>query len=489
MNKTDQVESGPKRQLTLLDSTCVIVGIIIGAGIYQTTPLIAANASGPGAWLYELVFQLSFGRSVEPMVPLSVVGPPSLVMVWLLGGFVALVGSVCYAELTTRYPREGGDYVFLTRAYGRSVGLLFVWCEFWIIRPCGIGAMAFVFARYASELTPWHVGRAGQLGFACGSIVILTATNLLGVKTGKTTQNVLTITKVLALVAIFFVSMFLIEGPQAETRPADFVGQPSFRLAIIMVLFTYGGWNDVSFVAAEVKDPRKNLLRALVVGTLAVTLIYVFLNVAFVKGLGFSATSTSDAVAADLLEVAFPAWGGRLISLLICVSCLGAINGMVFAGARIYYAMGTEHRTFSWFGRWNQRMDSPLRGLLAQAAVTVALVVTFGWYSASNQSGFERLVVFYSPLFWLFFLMSSISLFVFRVRQKDASDQVYRVVFFPVTPVLFSLSCVFLLYSSVTYAIGTGYWEGFFALAVLGVGILVAVIAPMRVGSDSGSES
>jgi APA family basic amino acid/polyamine antiporter len=162
------------------------------------------------------------------------------------------------------------------------------------------------------------------------------------------------------------------------------------------------------------------------------------------------------------------------------VSCLGAINGMVFAGSRIYYAMGTEHRTFSWFGRWNQRIDNPVRALASQALVTIGLVLAFGWYSESNQSGFERLVVFYSPLFWLFFLMSSISLFIFRRGQPKADADVYQVIFYPWTPILFALSCAYLLYSSVAYATGTGYWEGFFTLAILGIGIFVALLEPMR---------
>lgn len=142
---------GPKQQLTLFDSTCIIVGIIIGAGIYRTSPDIAANCTGPARWLYQQAYLYFSGGSLAPEVPLDVIGLPSLIFIWTLGGLIALVGALCYAELTTTYPKEGGDYVFLTKAYGRRMGFLFVWLEFWIIRPGSIGSVAYIFAVYADQ--------------------------------------------------------------------------------------------------------------------------------------------------------------------------------------------------------------------------------------------------------------------------------------------------------------------------------------------------
>ncbi len=165
-------------------------------------------------------------------------------------------------------------------------------------------------------------------------------------------------------------------------------------LAMIFVLFAYGGWAEMAFVAAEVRNPQKNILRALLLGTVAVTLIYVLVNLAFLHALGL-AGMREKGVAANVLQIAMGPWGQRLISLLICISALGAINGTIFTGARIYYALGTEHRLFAWLGQWSPRWQTPARSLALQAAVTLALVVGFGL----SGSGFESLVIFTTPVF------------------------------------------------------------------------------------------
>ncbi len=331
----------PRRELTLFDSTCIIVGIIIGAGIYRSSPDVARLAPN-ATWLIGL---------------------------WLLGGALSLIGALCYAELATAYPQEGGDYVYLTRAFGRRVGFLFAWCQLWIVRPGSIGAMAYAFAEYANRIWPRaEGGRAAYVlvMYAAGSIVVLTAVNILGVREGKWTQNVLTTAKVLGLAAIVAVG-FLYAAPASTQQPATAHGilRPflaDIGLAMIFVLFTYGGWNEMAYVAAEVKEPRKNILRALLVGTLAVTAIYVLVNLAFLHALGLDGARHAT-VAADVLELGIGPWAGLAISLLICISALGAINGQIFTGARIYYAMGSRAPAVCLAGP----MERPARhaGLLA----------------------------------------------------------------------------------------------------------------------------
>ena len=272
--------AAPRRELSLFDSTCIIVGIIIAAGIYRSSPDIARQAPSV-AWLMGL---------------------------WLFGGLLSLIGALCYAELATAYPKEGGDYVYLTRALGRRVGFLFAWCQLWIVRPGSIGAMAYVFAEYANQIWPQVTYRdligPIHLAYAGGAIVVLTVVNLLGVREGKWTQNVLTTAKVLGLAAIVAVG-FTHTAPStaaiAPAKPLDF-GLSEFGLAMIFVLFTYGGWNEMAYVAAEVKEPRKNILRALLVGTLAVTAIYVVVNLAFIHALGLEGTRNAS-VAADVLRL------------------------------------------------------------------------------------------------------------------------------------------------------------------------------------------
>src|SRR5688572_23703726 len=227
---------GPKRQLSVLDGVAVIIGIVVGTGIYESVDDIARGASS--LW--------------------------GLVALWVLGGAVSLIGAMCYAELATAYPRDGGEYVFLRQAYGRPVGFLFAWTGFWIIRPGSIGAMAFVFARYAQRLMP--IGGEGSAGWGFGlyallAVLVLSGVNVMGVKTGKWTQNILTAAKVVGLLAVFGVGLFLI-APRSASAPISKPSTLDFKLAVIFVLWAYGGWNDMSYVAAEVKDFRRNIWRA-----------------------------------------------------------------------------------------------------------------------------------------------------------------------------------------------------------------------------------
>jgi len=439
--------AGPQRQLTLFDSTCIIVGIIIGAGIYETSPLIAQSVSGPG-WL---------------------------IGVWLLGGLLSLIGAVCYAELATAYPKQGGDYVYLTRAFGRAFGFLFAWAQLWVIRPGSIGAMAYIFARYANRLWPLAEGEGEAIAlmeYAVASVVILTAINVLGVREGKWTQNVLTTIKVLGLAVIFVVGLLFASPDTSPVTAAEKPGQPDFFLAMIFVLFTYGGWNEMAYVGAEVRSPKKNILRALVLGTVSVTVIYVLVNLAFIHALSFQGTRDFG-VAANVLKLGLGDWAAAAISILICISALGAINGMIFTGARIYYAMGTEHRLYAWLGQWSGRLGTPVWSLVIQALITLALVVWFGM----TKSGFVSMVKFTTPVFWIFLLLVGISVFVLRYREPD-TPRPYRLHWYPATPIVFCLSSLFMVYASFSYAIENRSWEAIWSVGILLVGVGLSFYDP-----------
>lgn len=439
-------KGAPSRQLTLFDSVCIIVGIIIGAGIYETTPIVAG----------------------------CVGSPLGLITVWALGGAIALIGSICYAELATTYPVEGGDYVYLSRAFGKRIGFLFAWAEYWIIRPGNVGMMAFVFARFAYNLSPitQQSSQFDYLLYACSAIFILTGLNLLGVRAGKTTQNILTVIKVTGLIAIFVVGVFLVP----KTGPLFAVEAPvestNYQLAIILVLFTYGGWNEMSYVAAEVKNPKQNIFRALFLGTLAITVIYVAVNIAFLNGVGLVGTRNSSAIAADLLQIRFGERAGNMMSTLVCLSCLGSINGMVFTGSRVFYAAGNDHQIVRWLGKWHARLDTPLRALMLQLLVTIALVIGFGSY----DQGFDRLLHFTTPVFWSFATLVAISLFVLRWKEPDAHRPV-RAFLYPLTPILFCASSAFLFYSSFTYALANRSIEARWTIGILIVGVIVSLFS------------
>jgi amino acid transporter len=302
-----------------------------------------------------------------------------------------------------------------------------------------------------------------------GAIVVLTVVNILGVREGKWTQNFLTAVKVAGLAAICVVGLLL--APAGASPAADGGRGPAdFRQAMILILYAYGGWNEMAYVAAEVRDPRRNILRSLVLGTVAVTLIYVLGNAAFIHALGFEGMAGSKAVAADVLRRGAGDWAGRAISLLICISTLGAINGMIFTGARITYAMGAEHRVYAWLGRWNARRGTPVWSLVIQAAVTLALVVGFG----RTRGGFQSLVNFTTPVFWVFFVLVGVSLFALRWREADW-PRPYRVPGYPMVPILFCLSSLFMVWASLSWAVEHRSGEAVWAVGILAVGLALSM--------------
>jgi amino acid transporter len=461
----------PRQHLSLLDSTCIIVGIIIGASIYEASPSIAYLASQRAIdWTTRANWQLSPEAQ-------SQIGIAAIIAVWTLGGLLALVGALCYAELATANPREGGTYIFLHEAFGRSVAFSFAWVEFWIIRPGNVGAIAYVFARYAAPFAGNFAGSYTRMTLAAAAIAALSLLNLLGVRLGAWTQNLMTIGKVVGLVIITAVA-FLLPVSEATTQVAlegaKGVGG-NLTLAMILVMFAYGGWSDMSYVAAEVRHPERNIARALVLGTLAVSAIYLMLNLAFAWGLGLDGFINSKAVAADVLSRGVGEWGGRAISLLICLSCLGAINGMIFTGSRVYFAVAAEHRLFAWLGAWNHERGIPSRSLLVQAVATVGIVIAFGLY----ENGFERLVVFTGPFFWGYFAMVGLALVVIRDKEPSATGT-FRVPLYPVTPLVFMLSSLLMAFSALQYALGNLAWEATWAGAVLAAGLLVYLFDQRR---------
>ena len=302
----------------------------------------------------------------------------------------------------------------------------------------------------------------------------MTAVNILGVQEGKWTQNILTVVKVLGLAAIIGVGLLAAgaaEPVRQTAEPADFT-LSGFSMAMIFVLFTFGGWNEMAYVGAELRDPRKNILRALLLGTVAVTLIYVLANLAFVNALGFEGARRPN-VAANVLAFAVGGKADMAVSLLICISALGAVNGQIFTGSRIYYAFGTEHKLYAWLGRWNARCGTPIYSLLFQGAITLALAVSFGL----SRQGFNKMVIFTTSGFWLFLALVGASLIVLRFREPNI-ERPYRVPGYPVTPIIFCLSSLFMVYASLDYAVRNGSWEALWAVAILLAGVGMCFFDP-----------
>jgi hypothetical protein len=321
------------RALGLWDAVSIIIGIVIGAGIYETAPLVFSNVSSSAAALG----------------------------VWVAGGLLSLIGAACYAELASTYPRSGGDYVYLTRAFGPFYGFLFGWAQLSVVLTGSIGMMAFVFADYAVGLSSGAPTGAAAV-WAAAVVIALTMLHVASVSLGTRAQNVLTWTKVVGVSTVVLVGAALTLG-RAEwpTTPSITAGrQGSWGLAMILVLYTFGGWNDAAFVASEVRDRERNLPRALLGGTLGVTLVYLAMNAAFLGALGFDDAQRSKAIARDVFVRAFGAWGGVAISLLVMISALGAVNALIFTGSRVHAALGRDYSALGRLAFWHPRLRSPV---------------------------------------------------------------------------------------------------------------------------------
>jgi len=308
--------------------------------------------------------------------------------------------------------------------------------------------MAFIFARYAHELfdplffkgTPW--GTTGTLVYAGVSVLVLSFINILGVRKGKWTQNILTVTKVLGLVGILVVALAV----PSETPIREYTATESslpLSVAMIMILFTFGGWNEMAYVAAEMKNPQRNTLRTILVGTCAVTVLYLLINGAFLFSLGHGGLAGSGAVAVDTIKTYFSQYGQPIISALICISALGAINGLIFAGARISYALGSEHRLFHYLGHWNRRTETPVWSLGVQAVIALLLIIVLG--------SFKLTILFTAAAVYSFYLATNIAVIVLRKKEPQVVRP-YKVTGYPLTPLLFAAVCGYLIYSAQAYA-------------------------------------
>ncbi|MEN9317292.1 MAG: hypothetical protein RIS35_3685 [Pseudomonadota bacterium] len=429
-------QARPQRVLGLTDAIALIVGLVIGSGIFKAPSLVAANTAD--TWM--------------------------MLGAWVAGGLVSLVGALCYAELATAFPSAGGDYHFLRLAFGARPSFLFAWARLSVITAGSIALLAFVFGDYLSRLLP--LGEHSAAIHAAAIIVLLTLVNLVGIRSGAATQRWLTALEVIGVVAVAVAGLVVAPAaappdiPPSSAAGAHASGTQAFGLAMVFVLLTFGGWNEAAYLSAELKDVRRNLLRALAWSMLGITVLYLLINLAYLRGLGQSGMAASDAVAADLMLRAWGATGAALISAIIAVSALTSINATIIVGARSNYALGCDWPAFGWLGRWNATTGVPTRALLLQAAVALGLVA----FGATMRKGFETMVDYTAPVFWFFFLLVGIALFVLRRRAPEA-ERPFRVPLYPVLPLVFCASSAWLLWSSLAYTrLG----------ALVGVGVLAA---------------
>jgi basic amino acid/polyamine antiporter, APA family len=433
----------PRATLSLFDAVAMIVGLIVGAGIFGT-PSIVAGATGSESMLFAA---------------------------WIAGGVFSIIGALCYAELATAFPSAGGEYHFLQRAFGRSLAFLYGWARMTVIVAGSIAVFAYLFGDYMSRIV--NLGAHSSAIWAALVVSVLTIVNYLGIREGKATQNVFTVLEVGGLVLII-VAGLLLAAPVAPAAPAAAgAGQPWYIgagicSAMVFVLFTYGGWNDAAYISAEVRDRERNMVRALLLAIGVVTLLYVLVNLAYLKGLGYDAMARSNAVAADLLKSVWGTAGEKLIACMIAIAALTSVNGSMIVGARSNYALGRDWPMLGFLGRWDEASGSPRTAMLVQGVIALALV----GLGAIQNAGFKGLVEYSLPVFWGFFLLVGVALFVLRAREPEA-PRPFRVPFYPVVPALFVLMCGYLLYSSLAYH----RTHALVGLGVLAVGAVIMLFA------------
>lgn len=425
-----EFRAGPRPILSVTDGVAIMVGIVVGIGLFKTPPLVAANVGS------ELAFMSA----------------------WVLGGVVTLIGALCYAELASAYPHAGGEYHFLSRAYGRPVAVLFGWARGTVIQTGAIAAVAFVLGDYAAQILP--LGPFGPAIYAALGIALLTGLNILGTLQSRSVQNAMTSLMLLALLAVVLAGFFGGAAPAVASPASAGSGSGALGMAMIFVLLTYGGWSEAAYLSAEMKDGHRNMSRVLVLGTAVIASIYVLINLAFLSGLGLEGLRRSDAVAADLMRAVAGEAGALMLSLVVVAAAFSTLNGTIFTGARVYYAMARDLPVLSQLGTWDERGHTPAKGLMLQGAVALALVAM----GAATRNGFQAMVDYTAPVFWSFLFLTGLSLMVLRWREPGRPLP-FRVPLYPLTPILFCLSCLYMLHASLAYT-GVG--------ALVGLAVIVA---------------
>jgi APA family basic amino acid/polyamine antiporter len=411
-----------KRALGLTDCALLVIGSVIGSGIFLT----------PG----------NIARTVQ--------GVESMFLVWITGGILSFFGALAFAELGAMFPRSGGIYVFLREAYGPLTGFLYGWCTFFVMQSGSIATLAAAFAIYLSYLLPVSAGVAKAS--AIGVIGILVLINCLGVRSGARVQNVLTLIKIGSLVGISL-TLFLASGGTVQhfsyaPSPRPSFSWSAFGIAMIAVLWAYEGWHILTYNAGEVNNPKRNLTSGLLLGTFVIIVLYLTVNIAYLYALPFEKISGSQRLASDAMELALGSQGGTLIAVAILISITGAINSNVLGGPRVYFAMARENLFFSPFAYVQPRYVVP----------TVSIVLQGLWASLLTLVGsFERLFSYTVFVSWLFYGLGGIAVIVLR-QKRPYLERPYKAWGYPVVPLMFALMAFLIVMNTIVNDFKNAFW-------------------------------
>lgn len=467
------------RGLSLLDAVMIVVGSMIGSGIF----IVSAESS-------------------------RLVGAPGwLLAAWILAGVMTISGALCLAEVAAMMPKAGGPYIFLREAYSPSIGFLFGWAQFLVVQTGTVAAVAVAFANFAGVLFPpisgtnyiispivfgnYALSLSTQQFVAVLVIALLTFINTFGLQTGKTIQNVFTFTKTAALAALIVLGLFVGWNAGSAAFASDWWNpaangwslekvQPAAVTAGVLAfwlvlgramtgpLFSQSAWNNVTFTAGEVENPGRNLPRALLIGCLLVVALYVLANVAYVVTLplGEIQNAPNNRVGTALMEHIFGAAGAVVMAIAIMISTFGCNNGLILAGARVYYAMAKDNLFFAPLARTN-RFHVPAISLIAQGVWACILVlprtVTFNNNEAVFGNVYTQLLEYIVSVELVFGALAVLAVIVLRYRKPDL-ERPYRAWFYPFAPVIFLILSGLLIINL-----------AYLAPATSGIGYLIAL--------------
>jgi basic amino acid/polyamine antiporter, APA family len=431
-----------RRVIGLWDAAALVVGLIIGSGIFRAPASVAAEL--PSAAL--------------------------MLSAWVIGGLLSLAGGLAAAELGVRYPKSGGQYVFLREAFGPGVAFAFGWSNVLISRPSLLAGIALVFAGYFAPL--FGIPDGAQKYLAIGAVALLTFVNCLGVKAGTRAQNLFTAAKVLGLALLGVAALVSGRGDLAHLGPAAAapLARPlpvAMALGLITVLFTYDGWIDVTYAGGEVKRPGHTIPRAILLGTLGCMLLYLLANVAYLYLLSPAEMRGAENIAALALARAFGGPGARAVSVLVMVSTLGILNGAVLTSVRVPYAMARDGVMLPALGRVHARTHSPVNALVA--------IGSFTCLSLLLVPGFDRLADIFVTTTWFFYAVCLVGLLVLRRRERrtgvpsGTGEGTYRMPVATGLVGIFTAATLFIVGTSISQGAG----QVLISFAVIALGIPV----------------
>ncbi len=461
-----QLKTGLKRELNLLDATTLVIGSMIGSGIFIAPSLMANYIQTPGL----------------------------IILLWLVGGILTIFGSLSYAELAAAMPRSGGQYVFLKEAYSPLIAFLYGWTLFLVIQSGFIAAVAVAFAKYLGVFIPslsetniiFTLGsfslNTAQI-VAILSIILLTFVNILGVKLGAVVQNVFTILKISAILALIVFSFLFSNGSVKNFSPIftpivpEALGISFFAaLAVAMskALFAYDAWNSVTFAAEEIKKPDVNLPRALILGTTTTALIYTLVTMAYIYVVPIDkmAIVPDNRIAAEVSYIVLGNAGLIFITIAILISTFGCNNGLILAGPRVYYAMANDQLFFKKAQMVHPKFQTPSVSLWYQCLWACLLTLTGTYSDLLTYTAFASL---------LFNLLTVVGLFILRKKLKDL-PRPYKTTGYPLTPILYILVALFFI---IYIFIGDIRNSGFGLLIIL-TGIPVYIFMKKKIVDNNG---